>query len=74
MNHGRITDEGNNAGNNFGPLTKKKLGEILARIRVNFNNINLDTQDELAIKTEFQQINYDSWTAINAIEQDLTER
>ena len=60
--------------NDIGPVALQKITEHLERIKVNAKNINLDTQTESEIKTELQQINYSSWTAIKALEQDITER
>lgn len=60
--------------NDIGPVALQKITENLERIKVNAKNINLETQTEAEIKTELQQINYSSWTAIKALEQDLTER
>lgn len=60
--------------NGFSPLTLQKLAEELDRIRVNLDNIDLAKQSEKAIKVELQQINYSSWSAIQQIEKDITER
>lgn len=60
--------------NEFSPLTLQKLAEELDRIRVNLDNIDLTKQSEKAIKVELQQINYSSWSAIQQIEKDITER
>lgn len=60
--------------NEFSPLTLQKLAEELDRIRVNLDNIDLTKQSEKAIKVELQQINYSSWSAIQLIEKDITER
>lgn len=62
------------AANSFSPITLKKLADEIQRIRVNLNNIDLERQDEATIQTEIRQINYSSYTAQKAIEQDLTER
>ena len=62
------------AANQIGPDALQKITESLERIRVNYKNIDLRTQDEQTIKTELQQINYSSYTAMKALEQDLTER
>lgn len=62
------------AANQIGPVALQKITESLERIRVNYANIDLRTQDEQTIKTELQQINYSSYTAMRALEQDLTER
>lgn len=62
------------ATNQIGPVALQKITESLERIRVNYKNIDLRTQDEQTIKTELQQINHSSYTAMKALEQDLTER
>lgn len=64
----------NDTGNNISPMALQKLAESLERMKVNFNNIDLEKQNETAIKVELKQINYDSWTALQALEQDMTER
>lgn len=61
-------------GNDLGFVAAKKVREALETIRVNFENINLEKQDETTLMTELKQINRASYTAICAIEQDLTER
>lgn len=60
--------------NELGFVAAKKVREALDTIRVNFSNISLDEQDEATLMTELKQINRASYTAICAIEQDLTER
>lgn len=60
--------------NGFSAITLGKIKDNLIRCKVNLDNIDLETQDEETIKTEFQQINYYSYTAMKAIEQDITER
>ena len=59
-------------GNELGFVAAKKTREALETIRVNFENINLEKQDETTLMTELKQINRASYTAICAIEQDLT--
>lgn len=60
--------------NNIGVIALKKIAESVERCRVNLDNIDLERQSETAIKTELQQINYSSYTAMKALEQDITER
>lgn len=60
--------------NNIGVIALKKIAESVERCRVNLDNIDLERQSEMAIKTELQQINYSSYTAMKALEQDITER
>lgn len=64
----------NTTGNNISPITLHKLTEAIERMKVNIDNIDLEKQNETAIKVELKQINYDSWTALQALEQDMTER
>lgn len=60
--------------NGFSAITLGKIKDSIIRCKVNLENIDLETQDEQTIKTELQQINYSSYTAMKAIEQDITER
>lgn len=60
--------------NGFSVITLGKIKDSIIRCKVNLENIDLETQDEQTIKTELQQINYSSYTAMKAIEQDITER
>jgi hypothetical protein len=60
--------------NGFSAITLGKIKDNLIRCKVNLENIDLGTQDEQTIKTEFQQINYYSYTAMKAIDQDISER
>lgn len=60
--------------NNIGAIALMKIKDSIVRCRVNLDNINLEHQDEETIKTELQQINYSSYTAMKALEQDITER
>lgn len=60
--------------NNLGVVALQKIKDSIIRCKVNLDNIDLETQDEQTIKTELQQINYSSYTAMKAIEQDITER
>ena len=60
--------------NGFGAITLGKIKDSIIRCKVNLDNIDLETQDEQTIKTELQQINYSSYTAMKAIDQDISER
>ena len=60
--------------NDIGAIALKKISDELDRIKVNAKNINLERQSENEIMTELKQINYSSWTALKALEQDITER
>ena len=60
--------------NDIGAIALKKISDELDRIKVNAKNINLERQTENEIMTELKQINYSSWTALKALEQDITER
>ncbi len=60
--------------NNLGFVAMKKLREALLDISVTYANIKVDEQDEPTIMAELRQINRASYTAICAIEQDITER
>lgn len=60
--------------NSLSAITLQKIKDSIIRCKVNLENIDLETQDEQTIKTELQQINYSSYTAMKAIEQDITER
>lgn len=60
--------------NDIGAIALKKISDELDRIKVNAKNINLERQTENDIMTELKQINYSSWTALKALEQDITER
>lgn len=66
--------EAEQPGNELGFVAAKKVREALETMRVVFINIKLDEQDEATLMTELKQINRASYTAICAIEQDLTER
>lgn len=60
--------------NNIGAVALQKIKDSIIRCKVNLDNIDLETQDEQTIKTELQQINYSSYTAMKAIDQDISER
>ena len=60
--------------NNIGAVALQKIKDRIIRCKVNLDNIDLETQDEQTIKTELQQINYSSYTAMKALDQDITER
>ena len=60
--------------NNIGAVALHKIKDSIIRCKVNLENIDLETQDEQTIKTELQQINYSSYTAMKAIDQDISER
>lgn len=60
--------------NNIGAVALRKIKDSIICCKVNLDNIDLETQDEQAIKTELQQINYSSYTAMKALDQDITER
>lgn len=67
-------EAGEQKANNIGAIALMKIKDSIVRCRVNLDNIDLEHQDEETIKTELQQINYSSYTAMKALEQDITER
>lgn len=60
--------------NDLGAPTLQRLAEEIARIRVNLNNIDLVNQNEETLKVELKQINYSSWSALQLIDKDISER
>ena len=60
--------------NNIGAVALQKIKDSIIRYKVNLDNIDLETQDEQTIKTELQHISYSSYTAMKALDQDITER